>query len=105
LLRDRLLNRQVFERLGWDPEIWVPWMANTPLQKGFRQMMFAKNVPNLKRLGLLTPAVRATFADMDLLRFEHEKDSVEQPEVTPPHEMVEMLMDFLKNQPAPAATP
>src|SRR5690606_19545475 len=72
LLRDRLLNRQVFERLGWDPEIWVPWMANTPLQKGFRQMMFAKIVPNLKRLGLLTPAVRAAFADMDLLRFEHE---------------------------------
>ena len=106
LLRTRLLNRQVFERLGWDPDVWVPWMTNTPIQKGFRQMMFSKIVPNLRRLGLLTPKVRAAFAEMDLLRFEHDKDSVEAPEVTPPYELVKTLMDFLnrpKAEQAPSA--
>ena len=48
---------------------------------GFRQMLFSKIVPNLKRLGLLTPRVREVYAKLDLLRFEHMKDCVEDPEV------------------------
>ena len=103
LLRDRLLATQVFERLGWDKSVWVPWMLNTPFQKGFRQMMFSKIVPNLKRLGLLTPRVRTAFEKLDILRFEHEKDSVDEPEVRPPEELVRMLMEFL--QAAPPASP
>lgn len=95
LLKERLLMHQVFERLGWNKAIWVPWMENTPFQKGFRQMMFSKIVPNLRRLGLLTPAVRAAFEQLDILRFEHEKDSVEDPEVAPPAELVQMLMNHL----------
>ena len=59
-------------------------------------------VPNLHRLGLLTPRVRAAYAKLDLLQFEHNKDSVEEPEVTPPQELVEMLMHFLQNT-APVA--
>jgi hypothetical protein len=98
LLRDRLLMEQVFERLGWDKNVWVPWMRETPFQVGFRQMMFSKIVPNLRRLGLLTPRVREAFQKLDLLRFEHEKDSVEEPEVTPPAELVKMLMDFMSAQ-------
>lgn len=95
LLKERLLMSPVFERLGWDTSIWVPWMTNTPFQKGFRQMMFSKIVPNLKRLGLLTPRVREAFATMDILRFEHEKDSIEEPEVKPPEELVQMLMSYM----------
>ncbi len=102
LLRDRLLMEQVFDRLGWDKKVWLPWMRDNPFQVGFRQMMFAKIVPNLKRLGLLTPRVREEFAKLDLLRFEHGKDSVEEPEVTPPAELVQMLMQFMGNVPAPA---
>ena len=52
--------------------------------RGFRQMMFTKIVPNLKRLGLLTPRVRAAYEKLDLLQFENQKDSVEDPEITPP---------------------
>ena len=99
LLRDRLLMHQVFERLGWDKDVWIPWMMNTPFQQGFRQMMFSKIVPNLRRLGLLTPRVREAFQKLDILRFEHEKDSVEEPMVTPPAELVKMLMDYMA--PAP----
>ena len=95
LLRDRLLMQQVFERLGWDVPTWVEWAKATPFMIGFRQMTFSKIVPNLKRLGLLTPRVRAAYEKLDLLRFEHLKDSVEEPEPQPPQELVQMLMQVL----------
>jgi hypothetical protein len=95
LLRERLLMEQVFERMGWDVKVWTQWANETPFMKGFRQMTFSKIVPNLKRLGLLTPRVRAAYEKMDLLRFEHLKDSVEEPEPQPPAELVQLLMQFL----------
>jgi hypothetical protein len=95
-LRDRLRPTPVFERLGWDTEVWTAWSDTTPFMRGFRQMMFSKIVPNLRRLGLLTPRVREAYAKLDLLQFEHHKDSIEEPEVTPPQELVEMLMHFLQ---------
>ncbi|HEY8515114.1 MAG TPA: ferritin-like domain-containing protein [Candidatus Binatia bacterium] len=100
LLRDRLLMEAVFERLGWDVKLWVDWAKQTPFMIGFRQMMFSKIVPNLKRLGLLTPRVRDAYEKLDLLKFENMKDSVEDPEVTPPHELVELLMQFMSANPA-----
>jgi hypothetical protein len=95
LLRERLLMDPVFERMGLDVPVWVDWANGTPFMKGFRQMTFSKIVPNLKRLGLLTPRVRDAFGKMDLLRFEHLKDSVEQAEPEPPEELVKLLMEFL----------
>ena len=75
LLRERLLMTPVFERLGWDAKLWTEWSTQTPFMRGFRQMMFSKIVPNLKRLGLLTPRVRAKFADLDILQYESLPDS------------------------------
>jgi len=43
--------------------------------KEFRKMLFSKIVPNVKRLGLLTPWVRERFAELDILKFEHEEAS------------------------------
>ncbi|HME68482.1 MAG TPA: ferritin-like domain-containing protein [Myxococcota bacterium] len=88
LLRDCLLMHQVFGRLGWDVKEWVAWASETPFMQGFRQMTFSKIVPNLKRLGLLTPRVCAEYAKLGLLRFETMKDPVEKPEVTLPTEAV-----------------
>jgi hypothetical protein len=93
LMHKRLVPTPVFERLGWDLKVWVPWVEATPFHKGFRQMMFSKIVPNLKRLGLLTPPVRAAMQDLDLLRFENDADSIESPEVTPPAELVQLIME------------
>ncbi len=103
LMRERLLMTPVFERLGLDLEVWMPWMEQTPFMRGFRQMLFSKIVPNLKRLGLLTPRVREAYAKLDLLRFEGLKDSVEEPTVEAPRELVELLMQSL-NGGQPAAT-
>jgi hypothetical protein len=104
LMRERLLMQPVFERLGWPVDQWVPWAQNTPFMKGFRQMLFSKIVPNLKRLGLLTPRVREMYAGLDLLRFENMKDSVEDPDMPAPQELVQLLMQFLAARPPePAA--
>jgi hypothetical protein len=97
LLRDRLRPTPVWEHLGWDAKVWSEWSETTPFMRGFRQMMFSKIVPNLRRLGLLTPRVREAYAKLDLLQFEHHKDSVEEPEMTPPQDLVEMLNLFLGN--------
>jgi uncharacterized ferritin-like protein (DUF455 family) len=98
LLRERLLMEPVFDRMGWDVALWTEWAKNTPFMRGFRQMTFSKIVPNLKRLGLLTPRVREAYQQMDLLRFEHLKDSVEEPEPQPPEELVQILMQFLNDK-------
>ena len=101
LMRDRLLMTPVLDRMGLDKGVWSPWMEQTPFMRGFRQMLFSKIVPNLKRLGLLTPRVRAAYEQLDLLRFEHGRDSVEEPGVEAPQELVELLMQSLNTQ-APA---
>jgi hypothetical protein len=91
LMRDRLLMDDVFERTGLDVKTWVAWSLETPFMQGFRQMLFSKIVPNLKRLGLLTPRVREAYRKLDLLKFEHLKDSSEDPEVMPPADLVQLL--------------
>jgi hypothetical protein len=97
------MMQPVFERLGWEVPVWLEWAQRTPFMIGFRQMTFSKIVPNLKRLGLLTPRVRDAYAKMDLLRFENEKDSVEEPEVKPPAELVQLLLQLLSGAQQPAA--
>jgi len=104
LLRERLLPSPVFEHLGWDVGVWTNWAQQTPFMRGFRQMMFSKIVPNLKRLGLLTPRVRDAYEKLDLLQFENHKDSVEDPEVTPPQELVQLLAQFMQGTAAQAAS-
>jgi len=99
LMHDRLISEPVFDRLGWDKSLWLPWAKNTPFQKGFRKMTFSKIVPNLKRLGLLTPRIRESFEKLDILRYETERDSVEEPEVMPPAELVQLLTNGLLERP------
>jgi hypothetical protein len=76
LMRDRLLMEEVWPRIGLDPTTWVPWSLTTPFLSGFRQILFSRIVPNLKRLGLLTPRVRAHFAQLGILEFESLPDSL-----------------------------
>jgi hypothetical protein len=91
LMRDRLLMEQVYTRLGWDVPTWVNWAKETPFMTAFRQMLFSKIVPNLKRLGLLTPRVRVEYGKLGLLAFEHGKDSTLEPEIEAPVEFLELI--------------
>ncbi len=50
----------------------------------FSQMLFVKIVPNVKRLGLLTPRVRDTFEKIGVRQFESMPDSTQDETVTVP---------------------
>jgi len=84
LMRDRLLMEEVWPRIGLDPKLWMPWSLTTPFMVGFRQILFSKIVPNLKRLGLLTPRVREKFAALNILEFESLPDSTTEEETAMP---------------------
>jgi len=84
LMRDRLLMEEIWPRLGLDPAKWMPWSIRTPFMVGFRQILFSKIVPNLRRLGLLTPRVRKTFAELEILEFESLPDSTTEAETAMP---------------------
>ncbi len=101
LMRDRLLMEQVYERMNFDVKTWIAWAKQTPFMKGFRQMLFSKIVPNLKRLGLLTPRVREEYAKIGLLQFENLADSTVDAEVMPPAELVK-LFNQLREAGAPS---
>jgi hypothetical protein len=92
LMRDRLLMEEVWPRLGLDAKVWLPWSLRTPFMVGFRQILFSKIVPNLKRLGLLTPRVRAKFAELDILEFEFLPDSTTEEETAVPPALLTFFM-------------
>jgi hypothetical protein len=75
LMRDRLLMEDVWEVMGWPVDEVREIVLNSPQMKEFRKMLFSKVVPNVKRLGLLTPFVRERFAELDILQFENEEPS------------------------------
>jgi hypothetical protein len=75
-------------------------MEQTPFMQGFRQI--CEGGANLSPRPL-TPRVREAYAALDLLRFEGLRDSVEEPEVAPPQELVQLLMGFLAQPPQTTA--
>jgi len=92
LMRDRLLMEEVWPRIGLDPKTWMPWSLSTPFMVGFRQILFSKIVPNLKRLGLLTPRVRAKFAELDILDYEFLPDSMTDDDTSVPPALLSFFM-------------
>ena len=75
LMHDRFLLEQVWERVGVDVEEGKAYAHSNPLMMVFRQMLFSKIVPNLRKLGLLTDPVRQQFERLDIIHFEAQPDS------------------------------
>ena len=70
LMRDRFLAEEVWEHMGMPvKECLELSLASEPMRL-FRTMLFSKIVPNVKRLGLLTPRVRRGFEELDVIQFE-----------------------------------
>ena len=70
LMRDRFLADEVWEAMGMDVEECKRLTLESPGMIEFRRLLFSKIVPNLKRLDLLTPRVRAGFAELGVLDYE-----------------------------------
>jgi hypothetical protein len=70
LMRNRLIGDEIARAMGWNAaEIREVVLASPPAQM-FRKMLFMRIVPNLKKLGLLTPRVRTAFDELGILQFE-----------------------------------
>ena len=80
-MRDRFLQQEVWERMGVKPRDVVPIAINDPTRKFFQQLLFAKIVPNCKKLGLLDRNdkwLRHRFEEMDVIQFEDHEDTGEE---------------------------
>jgi len=70
LMRDRFLARDVWMRMGMPVEECCRYALEAPSMIEFRRMLFSKIVPNVKKLGLLDPWLRARFATLGILQYE-----------------------------------
>jgi hypothetical protein len=105
LMRDRLLMEEVWEPLGLPKKEWTEWSLTTPFFRGFRQILFSKIVPNLKKLGLLTPRVREKFAELGVLQFEDLPDSSTEDTVTMPPALAQFFAQVMLGGDPGAAPP
>ena len=72
-MRDRFLQQEVWERMGVKPKDIVPLVLQDPTRTMFQQMLFAKIVPNCKKLGLLDRNdgwLRRRYEEMGVIQFE-----------------------------------
>ena len=71
LMRDRLVGEEVAEVIGFDTDEYRDILLESPVMQSFRQLLFARVVPNIRRLGLLTPRVRHAFEQLGIAQFEN----------------------------------
>ena len=70
LMRDRFLQREVWETLGLPVDRCLELTLTSPAMREFRRLLFSRIVPNVKKLGLLTPWLRERFDELGILAFE-----------------------------------
>ncbi|MEK6606915.1 MAG: ferritin-like domain-containing protein [Myxococcota bacterium] len=71
MMRDRFLMQEVWETLGLPVAECMDFALHSPSMRQFRKLLFARIVPNVKRLGLLSPFLRERFEELGILEFEH----------------------------------
>jgi hypothetical protein len=81
-MRDRFLQQEVWDRLGIAPERMIPFLLeHSPEESEFQQRLFAKIVPNCRKLGLLDAAggwLRDKFTEIGVIQYEHHVDTSEE---------------------------
>ena len=70
VMRDRLVSDDVFLEFGWDVEAARKRVLESSVLGDFRNLLFSRIIPNLKRIGLLTESVRPKFDALGLLNYE-----------------------------------
>lgn len=67
LMSCRFLLEELWPRLDVAPAVGVAWARHAPMLVGYRQLMFAKVISALTRLGLISARIRAALERADLL--------------------------------------
>jgi len=83
-MRDRFLQQEVFDRMGVPVKEAVKLVIQAPDRDQFQAFLFAKIVPNLRKLGLLDAAdgwLRQKFTELGVIQFEHMADTGEEYEM------------------------
>lgn len=74
LMRDRFLFQEVWEKQGMPVKECMDIALHNHAQVLFRQMLFAKIVPAIKKMDLLSDRQRQRFAELGILHFENWAD-------------------------------
>jgi hypothetical protein len=80
-MRDRFLQQEVFDRMGVPVKEAVGLVMQAPDRAQFQSLLFAKIVPNCKKLGLLDANngwLRKKFTDLGVIQFEDFADTGEE---------------------------
>ncbi len=77
LMRDRFLFQEVWEKRGLPAKQCMEIALHNQGQVMFRQLLFAKIVPAIKKMDLLSDRQRQRFADLGILQFENAPDPLE----------------------------
>lgn len=77
VMRERLIGTEVFATFGWDVAAAREKALESQLMSQFRNLLFTRIIPNLKRIGLLTDSVRPKFEALGILQFENLLDDGE----------------------------
>lgn len=89
-MRDRFLQQEVWERMGVPVKEAMQVVSRSPERQLFQRMLFAKIVPNCKKLGLLDNGdtwLRERFQELGVIEFEDLPDTAEEVmafQLTPP---------------------
>jgi hypothetical protein len=70
LMRDRFLFQEVWEKLGLPVKECMDITLHNHVQVLFRQMLFSKIVPAIKKVGLLSSRQRERFQELGILQYE-----------------------------------
>jgi hypothetical protein len=76
LMRDRFLFQEVWEKMGLPAKECMQIALENKGQVMFRQMLFAKIVPAIKKMDLLSDRQRQRFQDLGILQFENWADPI-----------------------------
>jgi hypothetical protein len=76
LMYERFLGQEIWERFGFPRAECEEAVKQSMSMQIFRKLCFSKIVPNVKRLGLLTPYVRKAFEELDVVEYESWEASV-----------------------------
>lgn len=84
LMRNRFLAHEFYDEYyghAMSRRAWNKLILESKFMTRFRSSMFRRIVPNLKRIGLLTPRIRPYYEELGLLLWEHERAAPELTEV------------------------
>jgi hypothetical protein len=77
LMRDRFLMQEVWAKMGMPVERCTELALNNNGQILFRQWLFSKIVPAIKKIGLLSDRQRERFQQLGILQYEDAEDPIE----------------------------